>query len=509
MPKIFCTLTSSHLLNEQLPENGLKYLTRTQLHREATEYKDAIQYGTDSPEFAKYATEDAINTYDLYKLQSPQIEKQGLHHLAYDIEFPFQRALMYLAINGIRADVSAAQTMRYDVQHLFYTIENELLNIFGGKYVTSITPRSRVVSCEPSINFNSSQQVVPLIEELGFPIYERSKKEKKKSWNKQSKKRLEGKHPAIDLLIKLGRVEKLLHGFLQPFETFVQRDGRIRPSFHNTVCVTGRLSCSKPNIEQLPKQNNIANIRNLFIAEPGNILIVADYSGQEVRIMAQESGDTNLKNALRKGYDVHLATANEMNGLNISALGLTDKTEEHKAAKAKYTEQRDDCKSVVFGTAYGKSAYGFSKDFNCSEKEAQVFIDKFFAQYPGLKRAIEKTKEQIYRHGFVRTMSGRKRRFPDFHKLNKWGKERCYRMGFNFKIQGYGGEVLKKAASEIVKDLLLKLVNLVHDEVVIECPKWYVEEGIKYIRECMVKALPIFLKWDIDINYGTRYGQCK
>lgn len=509
MLKIFDTLTSSHLLNENLPENGLKYLTRTQLHREVTEYKDAIQYGTNSPEFAKYATEDAINTYDLYKLQSPQIEEQGLHHLAYDIEFPFQKALMHLAINGIRANVSAAKVMRYDVQHLFFTIENELLEIFGGKYVTSITPRSRVVSCTPSINFNSSQQVVPLIEGLGFEIYERSKKEKKKSWNKQSKNRLKGKHPAIDLLIKLGTVEKLLAGFLKPFETFVQRDGRIRPSFHNTVCVTGRLSCSKPNIEQLPNQNDIANIRNLFIAEPGNVLIVADYSGQEVRIMAQESDDSNLKGALRKGYDIHLATANEINELNLSALGLTDKTPEHDAAKKKYKKQRDDCKCVVFGTAYGKSAYGFSKDFGCSEKEAQVFIDKFFAQYPGLRWAIEKTKEQVYKYGFVKNMSGRKRRFPDFHKLNKWGKERCYRQAFNFKVQSFGGDVLKIASSKIVENPNLMLVNLVHDEVCVECPIDYLEEGIKHIKWAMTSVLPIFIPWEVDISHGKRYGDCK
>ena len=327
--------------------------------------------------------------------------------------------------------------------------------------------------------------------------------------DKENRELLEKQLKFLKLLLKYRKVSKLLSTFLIPFSDFVQRDGRIRPSFHNTVCVTGRLSCSKPNIEQLPKQNNIANIRNLFVAEPGNVIIVADYSGQEVRIMAQESGDTNLKGALRKGYDVHLATANELNNLNISALGLTDKTEEHKVAKAKYTEQRDDCKCVVFGTAYGKSAYGFAKDFNCSEKEAQVFIDKFFTQYPGLRRAIEKTREQIYKYGYVKNMVGRKRRFPDFHKLNKWGKERCYRQGFNFKIQGYGGEVLKKAASEIVKDINLMLVNLVHDEVVVETNKGYKEEGMKYIEECMVKALPIFLPWDIDISSEIRYGESK
>jgi len=509
MPKIFDTLTASHLLNENLPENGLKYLAEHELGVPKEQIKKYTEVTPGTQEFFEYGMNDAIWTYQLYQKYSLQIEKEGLHHLAYDIEFPFQKALMHLAINGIKGDVSAAKAMRYEVQHLFYEIENELLGIFGGKYIISITPRSKVTSCKPSINFNSSDQVVPLIEGLGFPIYERSKKEKKKSWNKQAKKRLEGKHYAINLLIKLGKVEKLLNGFLVPFGGFVDDDGRIRCSFHNAVCVTGRLSCSSPNIEQLPKNNDIANIRNLFISESANVLIVADYSGQEVRIMAQESGDTNLKGALRKGYDVHLATANEMHSLNISALGLTDKTEEHKAAKVKYKKYRDDCKSVVFGTVYGKSAYGFAKDFNCSEKEAQAFIDKFFAQYPGLRRAIEKTKEQVYKYGFVKNMSGRKRRFPDFHKLNKWGKERCYRQAFNFKIQSMGADITKRAAANIIQNDKLHLINIVHDELVVETSKDYVEQGIDYIRQAMVKALPIFIPWDIDIGAGERYGGCK
>ena len=509
MPRIFDTLTSSHLLDENLKENGLKYLTRTQLHREVTEYKDAIRYGTDSLEFAEYATEDAINTFDLYKLQSPQIEEGGLHHLAYDIEFPFQKALMHLAINGIRADVSAAQTMRYETQHLFFEIENELLEIFGGKYVTSITPRSRVTSCEPSINFNSSDQVVPLIEGLGFEIYERSKKEKKKSWNKQSKSRLKGKHPAIDLLIKLGTVEKLLNGFLKPFETFVEADGRIRPSFHNTVCVTGRLSCSKPNIEQLPKNNSIANIRNLFIAEPGNVIIVADYSGQELRIMAVDSHDKTMLSELHKGFDIHLSTANDFEKLGLSILELTDKTSEHKIAKSKHKKHRDDCKCIGFGIPYGKGAYGFAKDFCCSEKEAQAIINKFFTKYPAIKRAIEKTKEQVYKHGFVKNMSGRKRRFPDFHKLNKWGRERCYRQSYNFKIQSFGADMIKAAAAKIIEDTIIKIINIVHDELVFEVPKDYVETAISFIRHCMITTIKLGIPLEVDIGYGERYGEAK
>jgi len=176
MPKIFDTLTASHLLDENLKENGLKYLTRTQLHREATEYKDIIQYGTDSLEFAKYATEDAINTYNLYKLQSPQIEKQGLHHLAYDIEFPFQKALMWLAINGIAADTKVAKEMKEEVSHLSYQLEDEMLQLFGKGYDVGITPRGRKVFAKPQINFNSGQQGAETLKGLGIKLTEKTKK---------------------------------------------------------------------------------------------------------------------------------------------------------------------------------------------------------------------------------------------------------------------------------------------------------------------------------------------
>ena len=485
MPKIADTLTMSHLLDENLFENGLKYLTRTVLKREVTEYKDAIKFGVDSDEFYIYAMADAINTYDLYKIYSPEIARQGLGHLYWDIEAPFQKALMHLAINGIAADTKAAKNMKEEVQHLYYKIENELLNIFGGEYIVSITPRSRVVSCVPSINFNSSEQIVPLIEGLGFKIFEKSKKKKKKSWAKAAKERLKGQHPTIDLIIKLGKVEKLTNGFLKPFKTFVERDGRIRSSFMNTVCVTGRLSARNPNIEQLPKNNSIANIRNLYIAEPGNVLIVADYSGQEVRIMAEESHDKTFKNALIKGLDLHQETAD--------AVGVT----------------RDKAKCIVFGTAYGKSSYGFSKDFQCSEVEAQAFIDKFLNKYPGLKRAIDKTRRQVYQYGFVRNMSGRKRRFPNFHKGSKWAKERCYRQAFNFKIQSFGADMVKAAAALIINNKNIKLVNIIHDEICMESPKDYVEVAIPFIKYCMMSAMPISIPLEVKISFAERYGNAK
>jgi DNA polymerase-1 len=479
----------SHLLNETLESNSLKYLAHRVLKIPKEEIKEYDEVTPGTEEFYRYGLNDAVWTFQLYEKYRPEIIKQRLSHLLWDIEMPFQKVLMELKINGIKPDISAAKQMAYEIQHLYYEIENELLEIFGGEYVVDITPRGRKVYCEPSINFNSSIQVVPLIEGLGFEIYELSDKSKKKSWAKRAKMRLAGKHPAIDLLIKLGKVEKLLNGFLIPFERYIDEDNKIRCSFHNTVAVTGRLSCSSPNIEQLPKNNTIANIRNLFISSPGSVFIVADYAGQELRILGEESKDKNLCTELHAGVDLHQAAAD--------AMGFTG------------PGARDKAKPVSFGIPYGKEAYGFSRDWNCSIEEAQERIDKYFKKYPSIRTRIEKCRQQVYQHGFVRNMSGRKRRFPGFKRTHKWAKARCYRQAFNFLIQSMGADVVKVASANIIKDIKLKIVNIVHDEVVVECPKYYVEQGIEWIRKCMEEAIPISIPWVIDFGTGERYGEAK
>lgn len=481
----------SHLCNETLPENGLKYLAERVLDVPKEKIKKYTDVTPGTHDFYVYGMNDAIWTYQLWQKFRPIIVKENLTHLMEDIEMPFCKVLMELQINGILADVNAAKEMTYEVQHLYYKIENELLEMFDGHYEIGITPRSHHVWCKPTINFNSSDQVIPLIEGLGFEIYERTKKSKlypkgQKSWGKQVKSRLKGKDLAIDLLLKFSKVEKLLNGFLKPFRGFIDEDGRIRPSFHNTVAVTGRLSCSSPNIEQLPKNNDIANIRNLFITDCDSVFIVADYMGQELRILGEESRDKNLIQAFKDGKDLHQEVADSM--------GLPS---------------RDDAKCINFGIPFGKQAYGFSKDWGCSIEEAQENLDKYFAKYPSVKTRIERCSQQVYKHNYVCNISGRRRRFYDFHKKHKWGRERCYRQAINFLMQSYGADVVKVACANIIKDIKLKICNVVHDEVVVECPKDYIKQGIEYIKHCMVTALPISIPWEVSIGVANRYGECK
>ena len=177
MTKIFDTQTASHLLNENLESNGLKYLAEHILgipKEEIQSYDEAS--GKDFYTFAKYAMNDAIWTWQLYQVFMPDIIKQGLSHLLWDIEMPFVRVLVELVINGIKADISAARQMTIEVQHLYYQVENELLEMFGGSYEVGITKKGQEVWCKAQINFNSGQQVVKCMGSLGIELTERTKK---------------------------------------------------------------------------------------------------------------------------------------------------------------------------------------------------------------------------------------------------------------------------------------------------------------------------------------------
>ena len=176
MSKIFDTLVASHLLCETLPENGLKYLAEYELGIPKGQIKKYTEVTPGTQEFFEYGMNDAIWTYQLYKKYSPQIEKEGLHHLFYDVEMPFQKALMWLAIHGIAADTKAAKEMKEKVSHLSYQLEDEMLQLFGKGYDVGITPRGRKVFVKPQINFNSGPQVVETLQSLGIRLTEKTKK---------------------------------------------------------------------------------------------------------------------------------------------------------------------------------------------------------------------------------------------------------------------------------------------------------------------------------------------
>jgi len=482
---IFDTMTAWHLIDENLPSKSLKYLARTILNVPPEKIKEYDKVDdTNLAKFSEYALNDAIWTYQLYKRALVEIDQQNLGRLVWDIEMPFQHVLTQLRINGAAVDRQLAKEELVRVRHLYYQLEDEMYKELGNtksNWYFTITPRSRKVVLNQHINFNSSDQMIPIIESLGIKITETTKKGNK-SVGKAFKERIVGTHPFLDKWIKYGKCAKLLSSFLEPFEKFIDGDERIRSDFHNAVTSSGRLSCSDPNVEQLPQNNDVCNIRNLYVASPGNTLIVADYSSQELRILAEETNDAALKKAFREGQDLHAITA--------ESCGVS----------------RTGAKRINFGISYGKSPFGFAQDFRCSIKEAEEFLEKFFTKYPSVLTRMDSVKVKLNKDGWVCNISGRRRRFPDYNKKSKWQKMRCFRQAFNFLIQSFAADMVKIAASRVITNPVLRVVNLVHDEIVTECPVNYVDQGVAWVKECMENAVKLSLDIPADICVVDRYG---
>lgn len=515
---IFDTMIGSWLLNEN-DEHRLKHLAHKVLKipkSEIKSFEEASQYGMVSPAFQEYAMNDAIWTYQLYEKEKYWLKKQGMEYLFYKIEMPFQKVLAEMAINGFLVDVDKAHKMQDFVEELLADKMIALCKSADISYtIQSLIDGRREVS--PDINFNSSQQMVDLIESLGLEITEMTKPSKRfpkgqKSVGKETMQRLSGQHPFIDLLDEYKSLEKLHKSYLVPVDDFIDEDKRIRCDIHATGTVTGRVSASDPNLENLPnplKTPLPVNYRDIFIAPKGKVLIVADYSGQELRGLTEVSRDPGLIEAFQKDKDIHLAVTNSCLNLGIPEEDLYKTSSQYKDIKTKFEQQRDQLKNgVVFPLIYGKTAWGMSKDMNISEDLAQKWIDGFLNLYPKVREEIDNTAKELKRFRYVKNKHGRRRRLnPAIAK--------SYRQAFNFLIQSLGAEQLKLAASSCqrLKWLQpkwdLKLLLPIHDELIFEVNEEYAEIAAKEIKKRMENCVDLIIPSFVDIKIVKCYGDAK
>lgn len=241
-----------------------------------------------------------------------------------------------------------------------------------------------------------------------------------------------------------------------------------------------------------------------------NVFVKADYSGQELRVLAEVSKDANMIAAFNKNYDLHLFTANRVFNLRLDDKAFINGTSEHEESCQKFKEKRHQAKNGInFPTVYGAYAKRIGNDNGVSTKEAQRWLDEFDKLYPGVKAAIKETKKELYKNGYVTTLMGRRRRFPYYRDVNQFEKGRMERQAFNFKIQGFSADMMKTAASKIIGILpkyQAKFVLTVHDELVWELPEKYAEDfsyEVKYIMEhCVCLSVPIVVDVSIVNSYG-------
>jgi len=272
----------------------------------------------------------------------------------------------------------------------------------------------------------------------------------------------------------------------------------VHTSYHQAVAATGRLSSSDPNLQNIPiRTEEGRRIRQAFVAPPGKVLLAADYSQIELRIMAHLSADAGLLQAFSSGEDVHRATAAEVFGVAPATVS---------------TEQRRSAKAINFGLIYGMSAFGLAKQLGIARGAAQEYIDVYFARYPGVHDYMEATREQAREQGYVETLFGRRLYLPDINARNAQRRQAAERTAINAPMQGSAADIIKRAMLAVdrwikseASDVLM--IMQVHDELVFEIPPAQIEGAAESIRERMQSAAELRVPLLVDIGTGANWDQ--
>jgi len=534
---IFCTMVAAHLIDEN-QQKGLKDLSYKYLpgsYNKIIRYKDVKDKGHHSYEFYDYGLDDSVNTWGLYEKFFPELRRDKLTYLFFKIEMPFQFCLRDLHINGVLVDRDKIQSIEDQMQPLMDAAEDKMLEMLDRKAFIEKAFWQDLDTRSVAINFNSNKQVIPLlIEKFGIKFTEltttgeqrrKDKKEVGDDYYKLDKIVLGGTklddgeigglakdYPFCHELLIFKMAKDLRDKFTKKMKESISPDGRIRCSFNDTVAATGRLSSSEPNLQNLRKLNAILGVecRSCFIAPDGKSLLVADFSGQELRVLYKVTQDSVLKEAFDKGFDLHLSTANLVFDLGLTERECINKTPEHEAAAKKYKVERHKAKNgLVFPVVYGSTAIGISRNIGVSVDEAQELLDKFLDSYPGIRDGIDLCKEEIKLYGYVRNAAGRCRRFPDGFT------NRALRQAFNFKVQSYSAEMLRIAMVAIRQLILahpdweMLMVLTIHDEVVLEIKDEYIDEASVAVNKAMCEAVDLGIPVLCDIGVGRNYSDAK
>jgi len=304
-------------------------------------------------------------------------------------------------------------------------------------------------------------------------------------------------HPLPALILEYRGIAKLKSTYIDNlFELINPITKRVHTTYNQAVTTTGRLSSSNPNLQNIPIRTELGkSIRGAFIPEEGYLLLSADYSQIELRILAHIARDTNLLDAFIHDIDVHSQTAARIYDCDMSMITQ---------------DMRRVAKVVNFGIIYGMSAYGLSQELKIPPKKAQEMIDKYFNTHSGVKAYINSTIEQATRDGFVTTLWGRKRYIPELKSGNKNIREFGQRAAINMPIQGSAADLIKSAMINISKQIDNKRVKLllqVHDELVFEVKQDIIKETSNLVKECMENAAKFSVPLKVDINYSNNWGE--
>lgn len=456
---VFDTALAAYLLDSVQSNYSLEYITPQYLGRDHS----------------------GISSYpDLAAVLKDKITELGMADLLYGIELPLCRVLAEMEEKGFK-------------------IDREALKNFGESLNEGIDSTQRKIweTAGHEFNINSPKQLgVFLFDELMLPYGKKTKT----GWstNADILEKLQDKHPVVKDILEFRMLSKLKSTYAEGLANYIDENERIHTSFQMTVTATGRLSSTEPNLQNIPVRKQLgAQIRGMFIPENGNVLVDADYSQIELRILAHLSDDKNMIDAFNSGMDFHAVTAAKVFGLPLEEVT---------------PDLRSKAKAVNFGIVYGISAFALSQDINVSVAEARSYMDSYYATYSGIAKYMEKTIEDARTEGYVTTMFGRRRNMPELQNNNFNIRSFGERVARNMPVQGSAADIIKIAMirvrdSFIENGLKARLVLQVHDELIVECPEDEKDRAAEILKYEMENAASMSVPLLVEVGSGYSWAQ--
>jgi DNA polymerase-1 len=477
---------------------GLKAMAFIRLGIEMTEITDLIGTGRSQITMdrvaidlcAPYAAADADMTLRLYEPINRELIEHDLERLFNDIEMPLVPVLCAMEQAGVLVDTALLKQQSQELGGTLAALEDQICQIVGYKF-----------------NLNSPQQLSDaLFGSLG--ISTQGMRKTRTGFYSTAADVLDSLRDqdttgVTALLMQYRELEKLRSTYLDALPALVNpMTGRIHTSFNQTGAITGRLSSSDPNLQNIPiRTEQGRRVREAFIAAPGHRLIGADYSQVELRILAHVSGDEGLQQAFREDQDIHTSTAAAVYGIPLDQVSRG---------------QRSFAKSVNFGLLYGMGAYRLARDSNLTLAEAEDFIKAYFERFPKVRHYLDQTRRMAIEHGYVETLLGRRRYFPEFQtqSVNRQDVARAEREAINMPIQGTAADIIKIAMTRLhhalrERGLKGRMILQVHDELLLEAPEDEVNETMILVKEVMEDAYPMDVPLRADLSVGQHWGEMK
>ena len=485
--EVFDTMIASYVLRADA-QHGMDPLVLEHLRYRTVTFNDLVGTGKERKDIrdvpvqqvSDYSCEDSDITFRLFEAFSAKIDESGMREICEKVDFPLVPVLARMEQAGIAIDSAFLGTMSKELEFQLTARTEEIHALAGSPF-----------------NINSTQQLAEILfTTLKLPPVRKTKTGF--STDVAVLETLKGQHPIVDKLLDFRQITKLKSTYVDALPRLVNpRTGRVHTSFNQTVALTGRLSSSDPNLQNIPIRTDAGRaIRKAFIAgDRTSLILSADYSQIELRVMAHISSDPGLIEAFRNKEDIHSTTAARVFGVPP---GEVTKDMRRKA------------KEVNFGIMYGIGAFGLATRLEISQTEAKEIIEKYFTRFPKVKDYIEETKAEAKRLGYVGTMMGRRRYLPDIRSANQTVRSNAERQAINMPIQGTAADMIKSAMIRIDaaierQKLGSRMVLQVHDELVFDMPAEEEAMVRQLVTLHMTEAVPLSVPLEVDIGVGRNW----